>query len=205
MTTVGHSVDKMGLLKEQLLESDGLVNKLGQDVQSIGVVLDVIREIAEQTNLLALNAAIEAARAGEEGRGFAVVADEVRHLAKRTQDSTSEIQLMIDTLNTGARLGVDSMQTSITMANDAVNKVSETQKSLTGIANAVDTITLMNTQIASATQQQSLVCEDIMQNIHSIAESSGSVTQVSKINQQASIQVVELTEQVENNLSYFKR
>lgn len=205
MTTVGHSVDKMGLLKEQLLESDGLVNKLGQDVQSIGVVLDVIREIAEQTNLLALNAAIEAARAGEEGRGFAVVADEVRHLAKRTQDSTSEIQLMIDTLNTGARLGVDSMQTSITMANDAVNKVSETQKSLTGIANAVDTITLMNTQIVSATQQQSLVCEDIMQNIHSIAESSGSVTQVSKINQQASIQVVELTEQVENNLSYFKR
>ena len=205
MTTVGHSVDKMGLLKEQLLESDGLVNKLGQDVQSIGVVLDVIREIAEQTNLLALNAAIEAARAGEEGRGFAVVADEVRHLAKRTQDSTSEIQLMIDTLNTGARLGVDSMQTSIAMASDAVNKVSETQKSLTGIANAVDTITQMNTQIASATQQQSLVCEDIMQNIHSIAESSGSVTQVSKINQQASIQVVELTEQVESNLSYFKR
>ena len=205
MTTVGHSVDKMGLLKEQLLESDGLVNKLGQDVQSIGVVLGVIREIAEQTNLLALNAAIEAARAGEEGRGFAVVADEVRHLAKRTQDSTSEIQLMIDTLNTGARLGVDSMQTSIAMASDAVNKVSETQKSLTGIANAVDTITQMNTQIASATQQQSLVCEDIMQNIHSIAESSGSVTQVSKINQQASIQVVELTEQVESNLSYFKR
>ncbi|WP_440905252.1 methyl-accepting chemotaxis protein [Catenovulum sp. SX2] len=202
---VGNSVNKMQALTQQLQASDAVVNKLGQDVQSIGVVLDVIREIAEQTNLLALNAAIEAARAGEEGRGFAVVADEVRHLAKRTQDSTSEIQTMIDTLRQGAKSGVESMQSCIVAADDAVNTVSETHLSLHGIAKAVDTINQMNNQIASAAEEQSIVCDDIMNSVHRIADTAHTVTQASHENQSATQALVGLTTQVKSNLDFFSR
>ncbi|WP_016957892.1 methyl-accepting chemotaxis protein [Catenovulum agarivorans] len=202
---VANSVNKMQALTQQLQASDEVVNKLGQDVQSIGVVLDVIREIAEQTNLLALNAAIEAARAGEDGRGFAVVADEVRHLAKRTQDSTSEIQTMIDTLRQGAKSGVASMQACIVAADDAVNTVSETHLSLQGIAKAVDTINQMNNQIASAAEEQSIVCDDIMNSVHKIADTAQEVTLASHENQSATQELVGLTSEVKNSLDFFNR
>jgi len=152
-------------LAQEVLRAVETVRSVEQDSDRIGSVLDVIRGIADQTNLLALNAAIEAARAGEQGRGFAVVADEVRTLAKRTQDSTEEIQEMIQSLQNGVRQTVSVMQTSQQQASESVEQASRAHHSLEEIAHAVDTITHMSSQIATAAEEQSAVAEDINRNI----------------------------------------
>lgn len=141
------------------------INTLEKDTEQIGSVLDVIKGIAEQTNLLALNAAIEAARAGEQGRGFAVVADEVRTLASRTQESTQEIQEMIERLQIGAKGAVQAMEHGQKKTLTTVEKAQLAGQALTAITRAVSNIAEQNGQIAVAAEEQSYVAEDINQNV----------------------------------------
>ena len=156
-------------LADEVNEAADVIQQLGGETDSIGEVLNVIREISEQTNLLALNAAIEAARAGEAGRGFAVVADEVRSLATRTHDSVEEIQNTVERLQSGARSAVETMQTSRERAGSTVEQAGNTEEALDRIAEAVGHINEMNEQIASSSEEQTAVADDINRNINEIA------------------------------------
>jgi len=162
---VDQTANSIGQLASDVENASSVITKVQQDSEAIGSVLDVIRGIAEQTNLLALNAAIEAARAGEQGRGFAVVADEVRTLASRTQESTSEIQSMIERLQSGSKDAVNVMEASRVCADETVTLANKTGSSLRDITNAVSTINDMNIQIASAVEEQSAVTNDVNRNI----------------------------------------
>ena len=167
-------------LASEIENAATVVQELEKNSEQIGTVLDVIKGIAEQTNLLALNAAIEAARAGEQGRGFAVVADEVRTLAQRTQESTQEIENMIDQLQAGAGPAASVMGQSRERAQATVAKAIEARNALDAIINEVNTLTQMNTQIATASQQQSSVAEEISRNVTSINQLSDSSAQAVK-------------------------
>jgi methyl-accepting chemotaxis protein len=157
-----------------------VIQTLAQDVGEIGSVLDVIRGISEQTNLLALNAAIEAARAGEQGRGFAVVADEVRTLAKRTQESTEEINTMIHKLQSGAKDAVTAMDEGIETARTSVENADKAGESLNNITAAIGTITDLSIQVATATEEQSSVVEELNSHILNIKDMSDNTAIESK-------------------------
>ncbi|WP_446737421.1 methyl-accepting chemotaxis protein [Pseudomonas sp. TTU2014-080ASC] len=172
---VQHSAAQIDQLAQQLNSSSEQVQRLQLETGSVGKVLEVITGIAEQTNLLALNAAIEAARAGEAGRGFAVVADEVRTLASRTQQSTGEIQSIIKCLQSGADDAVEAMQQSVALVQNNLSHINQASLALDTIVGAVDGINAMNTQIATAAEEQSQVSSEIDQRItqiSSIAQSS---------------------------------
>jgi methyl-accepting chemotaxis protein len=169
---VTRSVGAVEGLAGEVARSAEVLGELDEHSQQIESVLDVIKTIAEQTNLLALNAAIEAARAGEQGRGFAVVADEVRTLASRTQESTEEIQSMIEALQSASKQAVDAMKGGDEKAREAVTEVAKANEVLESIAGSIADIVDRNVQIASAAEEQSSVAEEINRNVSSINQVS---------------------------------
>ena len=162
---VNQTIGQIRNLADQINEASGTINQLEKDSAEITTVLDVIRGIAEQTNLLALNAAIEAARAGEQGRGFAVVADEVRTLAGRTQESTEEINQMINKFQSCSQDAVKVMTDSCTQANAVVEQATTAGNSLANITQAISKISDMSHQIASAAEEQSAVADEVNRSI----------------------------------------
>jgi len=182
------ALDGIDTLIQDIEKAAEVVRQLEADSASIDTVVGVIKGIAEQTNLLALNAAIEAARAGEHGRGFAVVADEVRTLASRTQKSTEEIQHMIEQLQQGVGNAVQAMVAAQSRARSGSDCVARAAQSLGAIADEVGTINEMNTQIATAAEQQSAVAEEINRNITTISRiadtTSADATQTSQISEE---------------------
>jgi len=201
---VTNTVDAIDALSSGINNAAEVIHKLESDSQEIGTVLDVIRGIAEQTNLLALNAAIEAARAGDQGRGFAVVADEVRTLASRTQESTQEIDQMIERLQGGSRDAVKVMNASREQAQDLVGQAARAGESLQTITQAVDNITDMNLQIASATEEQSNVALGIDASIMTIRDISVETARSAGQANNSSEKVVALADKVQGLVNQFK-
>ncbi|MBW3807278.1 HAMP domain-containing protein [Aeromonas jandaei] len=167
---VSTAINSINRLVGEVHTASGVIEQLAQETAKIGSVVEVIRGIAEQTNLLALNAAIEAARAGEQGRGFAVVADEVRSLAGRTQQSTKEINEMLQRLQGGVKQAVDVMQASEERSQETVQEASHIASSLDSMVMAVSTINDMNIQIATAAEEQHAVSEEINKNLVAIQQ-----------------------------------
>uniref|UniRef100_UPI00313B365E methyl-accepting chemotaxis protein n=2 Tax=Pseudomonas sp. OTU5201 TaxID=3043850 RepID=UPI00313B365E len=182
-------VDSIRALATEIDHSVRVINQLASDSQAISQVLEVIRGIAEQTNLLALNAAIEAARAGEQGRGFAVVADEVRSLAKRTRQSTEEIEQMIAKVQGGVGEAVSAMNSSNTMAETTVTHSDQMQHALAHILDLVNNIVDQNQQISAAAEQQTAVAHEIDRSIVQINASGERTAEGANRTEQASQQL----------------
>jgi methyl-accepting chemotaxis protein len=191
-------------MARQLNEAALVVNGLKEQSEQIGQVIEVIEGISEQTNLLALNAAIEAARAGESGRGFAVVADEVRMLAARTQQSTQEIQLIIEELQSKSGIANDSMNMSLKMIETNQALGDQVSEYLNNISQAISELNGINTQVAAASEEQNHVTSDINRNLATIYElvsqNVAGITQSAAASQELSA----LAEQQKEQLSHFR-
>lgn len=185
-TIVESAAQSVQALAVEVAEASHVISKLEDDVQNISRSLEVIQDIAEQTNLLALNAAIEAARAGDQGRGFAVVADEVRKLASRTQDSTEEIHTMIQQLKSASDNAVRAMDSSQNRSTSTVEEASNVAKALEKIQQSIGTIMDMNSLIATATEEQSIVGQEISQRIVVISDQSSQSADLANENRSGS-------------------
>ncbi|BDR20623.1 methyl-accepting chemotaxis protein [Vibrio sp. STUT-A16] len=183
---VDSAANSVEALANEVSEASTVISRLESDVQNISSSLEVIQDIAEQTNLLALNAAIEAARAGDQGRGFAVVADEVRKLASRTQDSTGDIHKMIDQLKAGSDAAVKAMESSQARGEATVEEARAASVALQDIQAAIANIMDMNTLIATATEEQSQVGQEISQRIEVISQQSSQSAHLANQNRSGS-------------------
>ncbi|QZN90533.1 methyl-accepting chemotaxis protein [Idiomarina abyssalis] len=201
---VGETVDAIQALANQVHQITQVIDKVADDSNNINRVIEVIGSIAEQTNLLALNAAIESARAGEHGRGFSVVADEVRTLASRTQQSTQEIQDMIERLQSATSEAVSSMNAGRESADATVDKAQRADSALKGITDAVTEINDMNNHIATAADEQSSVTEDINKNVSTITDIAEQSAQSSAQVRESSDDLAKLSMSLQRELQQFK-
>lgn len=202
--SIHNSLQQTDLLSATIAEAVSVMEALAAESTQIGTVLEVINSIAEQTNLLALNAAIEAARAGEQGRGFAVVADEVRLLAQRTQQSTGEVQHMIDSLQKNSRAAVQVIQQSSETSARTVEQANIANASLEQITLALTALSDLNASIASSTLQQSHVAEEINQNINRVAGLATNSTAAAQQASSSSADLEQLARSLGKVLSQFR-
>ena len=191
-------------LAREVDDASQVINKLHQDSASIGSILDVIRGIADQTNLLALNAAIEAARAGEYGRGFAVVADEVRSLASKTQESTQEIQSMIESLQTGAEAAVTAMSKGKQRAVSCVEQTDLASSALDSITFAVSQAHDVSEEISTAALEQQQVAQEISERLESIVAIAEQTAEGANQTNISSSEVAKLAEELRLSVDEFK-
>lgn len=201
---VYHSVDAIRELAIEMEQAGTIMNQLAQDSENIGKIVEVISGISEQTNLLALNAAIEAARAGEQGRGFSVVADEVRNLASQTQNSTTEIQGLIEQLQTRSRQAQKAMENGSSYTSNCIERAESAASQLDTVVEAIAQINDMTSQIATAADEQSSVSEDISRSVVTINDTANELSEgAGEVNQQSS-QLFELIKQLEGKLNRFR-
>jgi len=201
---ISNTINQMQSLSTNIDGVSQVVASLAAESDNIGSVLDVIRGIAEQTNLLALNAAIEAARAGEQGRGFAVVADEVRTLANRTEQSTNEIQQMIQKLQSGAQEAVAAVKVSQDISGKTVEQTSKADDSLSEIDKLMELISDMNTQIARATEQQTQAADEVNLRINDLAGMTDESLATSDTLNSASLELKSSSNNMSEVVSRFK-
>ncbi len=202
--TVHEVAQSAGLAAEASEEAEqAAMQLLAKDSEDIGSVVDVIQSISEQTNLLALNAAIEAARAGEQGRGFAVVADEVRTLASRTQESTKQILQTVQRLQQSSRDSANLIEQGVSGASKAVEKARLAGTALSQITANVDRISTMNTQIATASEEQSAVTEEINKNIITISEISNQTALGAQQSSEATLDLARLAESMQQEVARY--
>ena len=198
------AVDSIHQLAGQISSVTSVIESLDAHTDDIVSILETIRGISDQTNLLALNAAIEAARAGDHGRGFSVVADEVRTLAQRAASSTEEIQSKIDSFKQDSQTAVEQMRLSNKQTTQVVEAAQQIDVMLKDIADDIQVIHGINTQVATATDEQSVVVEDINRNIHAISDNSDNNLRSAKQMVATSKTMAELAEQLDDEVSKFK-
>ncbi|GAB2996421.1 methyl-accepting chemotaxis protein [Psychrosphaera aestuarii] len=191
-------------LASEIEQASGVIHEVNEHSAAIGGILDVIRGIAEQTNLLALNAAIEAARAGEQGRGFAVVADEVRSLASKTQESTQEIQNMIEQLQRGSKSAVSVMNHSKTQADLCVSQTEQATLALNNITDSVHQANDMSEQIVSAAKEQNQVSNEISERLESIVAIAEQTASGATQTDLSSQEVARLAEELRQSVEQFR-
>ncbi|PZW65081.1 methyl-accepting chemotaxis sensory transducer with Cache sensor [Pseudomonas sp. URMO17WK12:I6] len=201
---IGEATGSVLKLSADLEKSTQTMLALEQDSKNINTILDTIRSIAEQTNLLALNAAIEAARAGDQGRGFAVVADEVRALARRTADSTGEIDSLLGNLARRTQEVTQQMQGSLQVSHTSVERIQQARDSFDKIRTSVDSIRDQNTQIATAAEEQHQVAEDINRHITQIHADAQLVEQFAHSAQTGSGRLTDISAQLKSLVGRFK-
>ncbi|WP_456107308.1 methyl-accepting chemotaxis protein [Pseudomonas paeninsulae] len=201
---IGLMVSQVSSLGERIRQAAESISQLEQNTQDITAILDTIRAIADQTNLLALNAAIEAARAGDQGRGFAVVADEVRALAKRTSDSTEQINGLLNKLVTSSQSVALEMQHSLVQSNESVAFTAQVEEAFAGVHEAVTTIKDMNTQIATAAEEQHAVAEDINRHITDIHSDAGRISEVSSVSKTTTRSLTQISSELNTLVGCFR-
>lgn len=201
---LSNTISSIETLSSEIDNASLVIHNLDSDVSNIASILDVIRGIADQTNLLALNAAIEAARAGEQGRGFAVVADEVRSLASRTQESTGEIQIMIEKLQNGAHKAVSVMDASKDSSQQTIHSASSASESLKEIIASISLMNEMNSQIATAASQQNGVSEEVNNNVIRILDNSNNMVEMVSSSENACLSLSAQCEVLDDLVAQFK-